>query len=85
MTLNHRMHGMTVGGNSPVVPSKEKLIKKGARLKLLQFHRNYRPAFYGTFRKRVKITGRSPYRKDGNCFDYEFDSGLFTHDNTFQK
>ena len=44
-------------------------------MKLLQFHRNYRPAFYGTFRRKVKLSGRAPYRKDTNCFDYEFDSG----------
>jgi len=57
-----------------VNPELEVAFKQGARLKLLQFHRNYRPAFYGTFRKTVKITGRTPYRKDVNCFDYEFDS-----------
>ena len=50
---------------------------KGARMKLLQFHRNYRPAFYGTFRRKVKINGRRPYHKDTDCFNYEFDSGNF--------
>ena len=44
-------------------------------MKLLQFHRNYRPAFYGTFRRKVKINGRRPYHKDTDCFNYEFDSG----------
>ena len=50
---------------------------QGARLKLLQFHRNYRPAFYGTFRKKTKLTGKVPFRKDEKLFDYNFDSGKF--------
>ena len=35
------------------------------RYKLLQFHTNYRPAYYGTWRRRSKvITPRNPFRKD---------------------
>jgi len=55
-------------------PELEKAMKQGARLKLLQFHRNYRPAFYGTFRKKTKLTGKVPFRKDEKLFDYNFDS-----------
>ena len=35
------------------------------RYKLIQFHTNYRPAYYGTWRRRSKvITPRNPFRKD---------------------
>ena len=34
-------------------------------VKLLQFHDNYRPAYFGTWRKRSKkICARNPWRKD---------------------
>ena len=35
------------------------------RFKLIQFHTNYRPAYYGTWRRKSKvITPRNPFRKD---------------------
>ena len=35
------------------------------KFKLLQFHTNYRPAYYGTCRRKSKvITPRNPFRKD---------------------
>ncbi|VDN05420.1 unnamed protein product [Thelazia callipaeda] len=43
--------------------------------KLFQFHDNWRPAYYGTWRKQSHfITGRRPFAKDTMFFDYEVDS-----------
>lgn len=45
--------------------SKESSLKTGLKFKLLQFHTNYRPAFYGTWRKKSKqISPRNPLKKD---------------------
>eukprot|EP00058_Branchiostoma_floridae_P016562 XP_002602050.1 hypothetical protein BRAFLDRAFT_94449 [Branchiostoma floridae] len=44
-------------------------------MKLLQFHENYRPAYYGTWNKTSKqLNPRNPFKKDEDLFDYEFDS-----------
>jgi len=43
--------------------------------KLLQFHENYRPAYYGTWRKHSSIiTARRPWQQDTNFFAYDVDS-----------
>ena len=43
----------------------EKENKHVMRVKLLQFSENYRPPYYGTWRKRSKsISGRNPFKKD---------------------
>ncbi|XP_019626899.1 PREDICTED: chromatin assembly factor 1 subunit A-B-like isoform X3 [Branchiostoma belcheri] len=45
------------------------------RMKLLQFHENYRPAYYGTWNKTSKqLNPRNPFKKDEDLLDYEFDS-----------
>lgn len=45
------------------------------RAKLFQFHNNYRPPYYGTWRLRSKaITGRRPFATDEKSVDYEMDS-----------
>eukprot|EP00794_Sanderia_malayensis_P009620 gene9620-10603_t len=45
------------------------------RVKLLQFSENYRPAYYGTWRKRSKvISPKNPFEKDENHLNYEVDS-----------
>ncbi|VDK20306.1 unnamed protein product [Anisakis simplex] len=45
------------------------------RAKLFQFHDNYRPPYYGTWRKRSKtITGRRPFGRDTKILDYDVDS-----------
>ncbi|VDK73369.1 unnamed protein product [Litomosoides sigmodontis] len=45
------------------------------RAKLFQFHDNWRPPYYGTWRKRSTIiTGRRPFAKDTEALDYEVDS-----------
>lgn len=37
----------------------------GLRCKLLQFHTNYRPAYFGTWRKKSKkISPKNPFKKD---------------------
>ncbi|XP_065059859.1 chromatin assembly factor 1 subunit A-A-like [Rhopilema esculentum] len=44
-------------------------------VKLLQFSENYRPPYYGTWKKRSKkITPRNPFKKDENLLNYEIDS-----------
>eukprot|EP00026_Physarum_polycephalum_P003981 Phypoly_transcript_03998.p1 GENE.Phypoly_transcript_03998~~Phypoly_transcript_03998.p1 ORF type:complete len:743 (+),score=218.56 Phypoly_transcript_03998:3-2231(+) len=46
-----------------------------SNMKLLRFHDNVRPAYYGTFSKRSAVlTGRRPLRTDDAVFDYEVDS-----------
>ncbi|KJH51681.1 hypothetical protein DICVIV_02112 [Dictyocaulus viviparus] len=45
------------------------------RAKLYQFHDNYRPPYYGTWRSRSKaITGRRPFTTKDENIDYEIDS-----------
>lgn len=45
------------------------------KVKLFQFVENYRPAYYGTWRRRsFAITGRRPLAKDRLQLDYEVDS-----------
>lgn len=45
------------------------------KAKFLKFHENYRPAWFGTWRKRSRrVTGRRPFGKDGKMLNYEVDS-----------
>ncbi|KAK9728190.1 hypothetical protein K7432_001245 [Basidiobolus ranarum] len=49
--------------------------KTKARMKLLQFAENHRPAYYGTWSKKSQaISGRKCFAKDPNMFDYDYDS-----------
>jgi len=44
------------------------------RMKLLQFHENRRPAYWGTWKKKAKrVTARKPFIKEEEV-DYDFDS-----------
>ncbi|XP_033821587.1 chromatin assembly factor 1 subunit A [Periophthalmus magnuspinnatus] len=44
-------------------------------MKLLQFHENYRPAYWGTWSKKSShISARCPLRQDMDLLDYEVDS-----------
>ncbi|XP_061894667.1 chromatin assembly factor 1 subunit A isoform X1 [Entelurus aequoreus] len=44
-------------------------------MKLLLFHQNHRPAYWGTWRKKSRhITARCPFRQDKDLLDYEVDS-----------
>ncbi|KAL2089647.1 hypothetical protein ACEWY4_014335 [Coilia grayii] len=46
-----------------------------ARMKLLQFHENYRPAYWGTWRKKSTcISARHPFQQDKELFEYDVDS-----------
>lgn len=47
---------------------------QGLRMKLLRFHENHRPTYYGTWSKKsLVVKGRKPFVKD-EALDYEFDS-----------
>lgn len=44
-------------------------------MKVLTFHEDYRPPYKGTFSKTSTVlTGRNPFEKDHNVFNYDFDS-----------
>ncbi|KAM9358510.1 chromatin assembly factor 1 subunit A [Symphorus nematophorus] len=63
---------VTVEGPKPDgVPDRERY----GPMKLLQFHENYRPAYWGTWSKKSShISPRCPFRQDKDLFDYEVDS-----------
>lgn len=45
------------------------------RAKLLQYHEDVRPPYFGTWQKKSKrVTGRRPFGKDDEVFDYDVDS-----------
>jgi len=61
--------------------TEEKIILNGVladkvpRAKLLQFHANQRPAYWGTWTKKSSIvSGRRPFGKDEERFEYDYDS-----------
>ncbi|KAH9524536.1 Chromatin assembly factor 1, subunit A [Bulinus truncatus] len=57
-----------------VIHDSEILKKVTHQVKLLQFHTDHRPPYYGTWRKQPKISGKNPWKKDKTLFDYEVDS-----------
>ncbi|GFS10320.1 chromatin assembly factor 1 subunit A [Elysia marginata] len=57
-----------------VVHDPEALKKVIHKVKLLQFHTDYRPPYYGTWSKVPKLSPRNPWKKDEKMFDYEVDS-----------
>ncbi|XP_015175916.1 PREDICTED: chromatin assembly factor 1 subunit A-like [Polistes dominula] len=60
--------------NSDLVFQPETVADK-IRPKLLQFHENRRPPYWGTWRKKSdSISSRRPFSKDSKLFDYEVDS-----------
>ncbi|XP_036971334.1 chromatin assembly factor 1 subunit A [Acanthopagrus latus] len=63
---------ITVEGSKPDdVPDR----KRYGPMKLLQFHENYRPAYWGTWSKKSShISPRCPLRQDKDVLDYEVDS-----------
>ncbi|XP_071343518.1 chromatin assembly factor 1 subunit A [Trachinotus anak] len=63
---------ITVEGPKPDgVPDR----KRYGPMKLLQFHENYRPAYWGTWSKKSShISPRCPLRHDKDLLDYEVDS-----------
>ncbi|KAF1385912.1 hypothetical protein PFLUV_G00112700 [Perca fluviatilis] len=62
---------ITVEGPPDGVPDR----KRYGSMKLLQFHANYRPAYWGTWSKKsLHISPRCPIRQDKDLLDYEVDS-----------
>ncbi|XP_048583932.1 uncharacterized protein LOC116615698 [Nematostella vectensis] len=60
---------------SSVVELEQEEKKKCMKAILLQFAENYRPAYYGTHRKKSKkISPKNPFKKDEVLLDYEVDS-----------
>ncbi|XP_076465159.1 uncharacterized protein LOC143296970 isoform X2 [Babylonia areolata] len=58
-----------------LVHDSETVKKVTHAVKLLQFHTDNRPPYYGTWRKKVKgLSPRNPWKKDEKVFDYEVDS-----------
>ncbi|XP_059142016.1 chromatin assembly factor 1 subunit A-like [Physella acuta] len=57
-----------------IIHDSEALKKALHQVKLLQFHTDYRPPYYGTWRKQPKLNPRNPWKKDESLFDYEVDS-----------
>ncbi|KAI8098081.1 chromatin assembly factor 1 subunit A-domain-containing protein [Gilbertella persicaria] len=51
------------------------VLNKHVKMKLLQFHEDVRPAYYGTWTKSHQhVTGRKPFAKDTDALDYDIDS-----------
>jgi hypothetical protein len=49
---------------------------RSLNMKLLQFHEDVRPAYYGTWSKTGQhiVTGRRPFAKDSSVLNYDYDS-----------
>lgn len=57
------------------LPEKADQVKQTIRAKLLQFHDNQRPPYFGTWSKQSPLVGpRHPFGKDQHFFDYDYDS-----------
>ncbi|KAJ1674949.1 hypothetical protein EV182_002234 [Spiromyces aspiralis] len=57
----------------------EKLLERLRRypMKLIRFHDNRRPAYWGTWMKQIKyVSGRRPFAKDVSVLDYSIDSDI---------
>merc|ERR1711915_386090 len=62
-------------GNEEVVIKGPVSDTKIPRAKLLQFHENQRPAYWGTWTKITSsVSGRRPFGKDEEVFEYDYDS-----------
>ncbi|KAA8590044.1 chromatin assembly factor 1 subunit A isoform X1 [Etheostoma spectabile] len=69
--MNSLSECITVEGPPDGVPDR----KRYGSMKLLQFHSNYRPAYWGTWSKKsLHISPRCPIRQDKDLLDYEVDS-----------
>ncbi|KAJ3290709.1 hypothetical protein HK104_006558 [Borealophlyctis nickersoniae] len=65
-----RVVPMDIDNEDPVISR-----LRGLKWKLLQFAENFRPAYWGTWSKKSKtVTGRRPFSRDSDVFDYDFDS-----------
>ena len=67
--------GEEILNDSMVKPTANNSSKVFKKAKLLQFHDNQRPAYFGTWTKKTaKISGRKPFGEDKELFDYDYDS-----------
>ncbi|OWF44482.1 Chromatin assembly factor 1 subunit A [Mizuhopecten yessoensis] len=58
-----------------LVHDSESVNKVTYHCKLLQFHTNYRPPYFGTWRKKSgTVSPRNPWKQDKDLFDYEVES-----------
>ncbi len=63
------MEGINEDGDSCLVWEPQNCKEEKRKFKLIQFHKNYRPAYYGTWSKpRGKVCARNPFRKDTVSF-----------------
>eukprot|EP00106_Octopus_bimaculoides_P016925 XP_014784367.1 PREDICTED: chromatin assembly factor 1 subunit A-like [Octopus bimaculoides] len=64
------------GDQDDDISHEDDVVKKVTyHVKLLQFHTNYRPPYYGTWRKSSNVlSAKNPWKKDTALFDYEVDS-----------
>jgi len=61
--------------NEKIILNDAKADMKIPKAKLLQFHANQRPAYWGTWTKKSQfISGRRPFGKDEERFEYDYDS-----------
>jgi len=77
MPYMHAKHSKTQMKTDDEITDGSQGESKTYRAKLLQFHENLRPAYFGTWRKKsAHITGRRPFGREMELFDYEIDSDL---------
>ncbi|KAK6188357.1 hypothetical protein SNE40_004544 [Patella caerulea] len=58
-----------------IIHDTETVKKMTHHVKYIFFHTNYRPPYYGTWRKKSdKLTPRNPFKMDSDLLDYEVDS-----------
>ena len=65
-------------GDDTAVRSLQNLLQSRESIpaKVLIFHEDYRPGYFGTFTKPSTAVGpRTPFAKDAVTFDYSYDSG----------
>jgi hypothetical protein len=68
ITLNEALQG--IGSHNKI-----KYQEMVRNFKLLQFHSDYRPPYWGTFSKKsMLIRARKPYTQDPTVLDYDYDS-----------
>jgi len=61
--------------NEEIILRDSKGDTKIPRAKLLQFHENQRPAYWGSWTKKSRfVSGRRPFGRDEDIFEYDYDS-----------
>ncbi|KAL5529101.1 hypothetical protein ACEPAG_5075 [Sanghuangporus baumii] len=73
-----RLSEAEILGDDTAVRSLQTLLASRDKIlaKVLIFHEDYRPGYFGTFTKSSVVVGpRTPFAKDAVAFDYNYDSG----------